>query len=148
MYYYSNFEDHSVSDHQQRLLFLDGWRPWHKPRGKKSRILSVYDAKLTLRYTNPRGIPRAPFVDKVEEFISGPEDINATLHKFDEMLSSLLLWWTLWLARKYKFMEVNRLKQLQRLRSSIPDMQKTLDTVKFLESKQVCIPVPWTQSWW
>jgi len=75
-------------------------------------------------YTNPRGIPRAPFVDKVEEFVSGPEDINATLHKFDEMLS------------KYKFMEVNRLKQLQRLRSSIPDMQKTLDTVKFLESKQ------------
>lgn len=39
-------------------------------------------------------------------------------------------------------MEVNRLKQLQRLRSSIPDMQKTLDTVKFLESKQVSIPVP------
>jgi len=25
---------------------------------------------------------------------------------------------------------------MQRLRSSIPDMQKTLDTVKFLESKQ------------
>ena len=36
-------------------------------------------------------------------------------------------------------MEVNRIKQLQRLRSSIPDMQKTLDTVKFLESKQVII---------
>ena len=34
-------------------------------------------------------------------------------------------------------MEANRLKQLQRLRGSIPDMQKTLDTVKFLESKQV-----------
>ena len=34
-------------------------------------------------------------------------------------------------------MEVNRIKQMQRLRTSIPDMQKTLDTVKFLESKQV-----------
>jgi len=75
-------------------------------------------------YTNPRGIPRAPFVDKVEEFVTNPEDINATLRKFDEMLS------------KYKFMEVNRIKQLQRLRSSIPDMQKTLDTVKFLDSKK------------
>jgi prefoldin subunit 5 len=33
-------------------------------------------------------------------------------------------------------MEVSRIKQLQRLRSSIPDMQKTLDTVKFLDSKK------------
>ena len=36
-------------------------------------------------------------------------------------------------------MEVNRIKQLQRLRTSIPDMQKTLDTVKFLESKQASV---------
>lgn len=38
-------------------------------------------------YTNPRGIPRAPFVGKVEEFVTSPEDINGTLRKFDEMLS-------------------------------------------------------------
>jgi len=38
-------------------------------------------------------------------------------------------------------MEVNRIKQMQRLRSSIPDMQKTLETVKFLELKQVQSPV-------
>ena len=37
-------------------------------------------------------------------------------------------------------MEVNRIKQMQRLRASIPDMQKTLETVKFLESKQA-LPV-------
>jgi len=75
-------------------------------------------------YTNPRGIPRAPFVDKVEEYITSPDEVNATLRKFDEMLS------------KYKFMEVNRINQLSRLRTSIPDMQKTLDTVKFLDSKK------------
>jgi hypothetical protein len=39
--------------------------------------------------------------------------------------------------RKYKFMEVNRIKNLQRLRVSIPDLQKTFDTVKFLDSKKV-----------
>jgi hypothetical protein len=43
------------------------------------------------RYTNPRGIPRAPFVDKVEEFVTSPEEINATLRKFDEMLSYVSL---------------------------------------------------------
>jgi hypothetical protein len=34
-------------------------------------------------------------------------------------------------------MEVNRIKQVQRLRGSIPDMQRSLDTIKFLESKRV-----------
>ena len=92
---------------------------------------------MLFRYTNPRGIPRAPFVDKVDDFLSSPDDIPSTLRKFDEMLSSGPLPVSLLTGRKYKFMEVNRIKQMQRLRSSIPDMQKTLDTVKFLESKQV-----------
>ena len=38
---------------------------------------------------------------------------------------------------KYKFMQVNRIQNLQRLQSSIPDLQRTLDTVKFLECKKV-----------
>ena len=89
------------------------------------------------RYTNPRGIPRAPFVEKVEEYVASPEEVPATLRKFDEMLSYPFPGRKMLTTSKYKFMEVNRIKSLARLRSSIPDMQKTLDTVKFLESRQV-----------
>ena len=51
------------------------------------RILFVSVLSHLNRYTNPRGIPRAPFVDKVDEYVTSPEDINGTLRKFDEMLS-------------------------------------------------------------
>lgn len=37
--------------------------------------------------TNPRGIPYAPFVDKVEEYITSREDVQATLRSFQEMIS-------------------------------------------------------------
>jgi hypothetical protein len=47
--------------------------------------------------SNPRGIPKAPFVDKVEEFID--ENAETTLKKFTEMIS------------KYKFMESSHLQR-------------------------------------
>lgn len=37
--------------------------------------------------TNPRGIPYAPFVDKVEDYVSTREDVEPTLRKFQEMIS-------------------------------------------------------------
>ena len=37
--------------------------------------------------TNPRGIPYAPFVDKVEDYVSSREDVEKTLKSFQEMIS-------------------------------------------------------------
>lgn len=37
--------------------------------------------------TNPRGIPYAPFVDKVEDYITSREDVQSTLRSFQEMIS-------------------------------------------------------------
>jgi len=103
--------------------------------------VSLTKWNLNNSYTNPRGIPGAPFVEKVEDIVTSPEEIAATMRKFDEMLSYVGHSCQL-TKRKYKFMEMSRIKQLQRLRTSIPDLQKTLDTVLFLESKkvQVCRP--------
>lgn len=56
-------------------------------KGKDTTYSHIVDFVSLNRYTNPRGIPRAPFVDKVEEYVASPEDINPTLRKFDEMLS-------------------------------------------------------------
>ena len=37
--------------------------------------------------TNPRGIPYAPFVDKVEDYVTSRADVEATLKNFQEMIS-------------------------------------------------------------
>jgi hypothetical protein len=51
--------------------------------------LLLINMLIPCSYTNPRGIPRAPFVDKVEDFLTSPDDVSSTLRKFDEMLSYL-----------------------------------------------------------
>jgi hypothetical protein len=37
--------------------------------------------------TNPRGIPYAPFVDKVEDYVTSRADVESTLKNFQEMIS-------------------------------------------------------------
>ncbi|KAF2399927.1 Prefoldin, subunit 3 [Trichodelitschia bisporula] len=73
---------------------------------------------------NPRGIPFAPFVDKVEDYVSGREEVEGTLKSFQEMIS------------KYQFMQANTEQRAEGLRAKIPDIQKTLDTVRFLKTRK------------
>ncbi|KAK5156476.1 peptide chain release factor 1 [Oleoguttula sp. CCFEE 6159] len=74
--------------------------------------------------TNPRGIPYAPFVDKVEDYVSSRAEVESTLKSFQEMIS------------KYQFMEVNTQRRAAGLKDKIPDIQKTLDTVRFLQTRK------------
>ncbi|CAG8275436.1 unnamed protein product [Penicillium salamii] len=79
------------------------------------------DAKSTVTtQTNPRGIPVAPFIDNVSDYVSSRDDVEPTLRRFQEMIS------------KYQFMEVNAQRRGQGLREKIPDIRKTLDMVRFL----------------
>ncbi|KAK4131084.1 Prefoldin, subunit 3 [Trichocladium antarcticum] len=71
--------------------------------------------------TNPRGIPYAPFVDKVEDYVSSRADVEPTLRRFQEMIA------------KYQFMEQNLQRRVGGLRDKLPDIQKTLETVRFLK---------------
>ncbi|MCJ1244578.1 peptide chain release factor 1 [Trapelia coarctata] len=73
--------------------------------------------------TNPRGIPYAPFVDKVEDYVSSRAEVDGTMKSFQEMIS------------KYQFMEVNTQRRMAGLKDKIPDIQKTLDTVRFLKTR-------------
>ncbi|KAI9809627.1 MAG: peptide chain release factor 1 [Sarcosagium campestre] len=74
--------------------------------------------------TNPRGIPQAPFVDKVEDYVASREQVEGTLKSFQEMIS------------KYQFMEVNTQRRAVGLKEKIPDIQKTLDTVRYLKTRK------------
>lgn len=81
--------------------------------------------------TNPRGIPYAPFIEKVEDYVPQTSDrasqrqhVEATLKKFDEMI------------QKYQFMEANTSKRAEGLRDKIPEYKRTLETVRFLITRQ------------
>ncbi|KAJ2965875.1 hypothetical protein NQ176_g10410 [Zarea fungicola] len=74
--------------------------------------------------TNPRGIPTAPFVDKVEDYVTSRDEVEGTLRNFQELIS------------KYQFMEMNLQRRMAGLKDKIPDIQKTLDTVLFLKLRK------------
>lgn len=86
--------------------------------------LTAHSKELTSAPGNPRGIPTAPFVDNVADYVSTREDVEPTLRSFQEMIS------------KYQFMEVNTQRRGQGLREKIPDIQKTLETVRFLGKRR------------
>ncbi|KAM0162020.1 hypothetical protein ACHAQE_003442 [Botrytis cinerea] len=82
------------------------------------------DTKKDAARTNERGIPYAPFVDRVEDYVTTRADVEPTLKRFQEMIS------------KYQFMEVNQQKRVAGLKINMPDIQKTLDTVRFLKTRK------------
>ncbi|KAL1595549.1 peptide chain release factor 1 [Nothophoma quercina] len=73
--------------------------------------------------TNPRGIPRAPFVDRVEDYVTDRSEVESTINSFKEMIS------------KYQFMQANTQRRAAGLKDKIPDIQKTLETVRFLKTR-------------
>ncbi|KZT19578.1 Prefoldin subunit 3 [Neolentinus lepideus HHB14362 ss-1] len=74
---------------------------------------------------NPRGIPKAPFVANVEEYVGGYEaDVEPTLRKIQDALA------------KYRYMDANLQQRRQGLAEKIPDIKKTLAMVEFLRERR------------
>ncbi|KZP27876.1 Prefoldin, subunit 3 [Athelia psychrophila] len=70
---------------------------------------------------NPRGIPRAPFIENVEAHIGGPDvEVEPTLKQFQDALA------------KYRYMDTNLTQRRQGLEEKIPDIKKTLAMVEYL----------------
>jgi len=75
--------------------------------------------------TNPRGIPRAPFISNIEEHVGGPDvEAESTLKQFQEAIA------------KYRYMEVNLTQRRKGLLEKVPDIRKTLDMVVLLKEQQ------------
>lgn len=70
--------------------------------------------------SNPRGIPRAPFVDNVQRFLSGSSH-EQTLQKFQEMI------------QKYRFMENHLLTRQSSISTKIPEISNSLELVKVVQ---------------
>ncbi|EAU87397.1 prefoldin subunit [Coprinopsis cinerea okayama7 len=74
---------------------------------------------------NPRGIPKAPFIADVEEYLGGPDgDVEATLRTFQDAIA------------KYRYMDGSLTQRRASLEEKIPDIKKTLDMVEFIRDRK------------
>ncbi|OMJ12060.1 Prefoldin subunit 3 [Smittium culicis] len=74
--------------------------------------------------TNPRGIPKAPFIEDIGDYISKNESAQITLKKFTEAIN------------KYKFMEINTMQRRKGLEDKIPEIEKSLKMVEFIMNRE------------
>ncbi|RKP29606.1 Prefoldin, subunit 3 [Metschnikowia bicuspidata] len=80
---------------------------------------------LKPKKTNPRGIPEAPFIEKVDAIITDPEtQFKPTMAMFQDRL------------QQYKYMEVSKQQQLADLRFKIPDIENNLAVIRHLQQQQ------------
>ncbi|KAG7821684.1 hypothetical protein KL928_000159 [Ogataea angusta] len=78
--------------------------------------------------TNPRGIPQAKFIEKIEDFIDPKTCTDDDVSVFLKELQVRL--------QQYQFMEENKRSTLSNLNTKIPDIKKTLDMCRFLKSRK------------
>lgn len=85
-----------------------------------------YGILLTLhsKVKNPRGIPQAPFVEKVEDYVKDPADFEKILSIFQERL------------QQYKYMEQSKINAAKQFKAKIPEIKDSLTMVQFLNSKK------------
>ncbi|KAK2460407.1 hypothetical protein APHAL10511_007572 [Amanita phalloides] len=73
---------------------------------------------------NPRGIPKAPFIADVDEYMGPDADVEGTLRAFQDALA------------KYRYMDSNLTQRRQSLEDNVPDIKKTLDLVEYLQERR------------
>ncbi|TNY20219.1 Prefoldin subunit-domain-containing protein [Rhodotorula diobovata] len=75
--------------------------------------------------TNPRGVPKAVFLEDVTEFVGGPEgDAEVALKTLQDTLA------------KYKFMEQSSLQRRAGLEDKVPELERTIEMVDLLIRKK------------
>ncbi|GAA93748.1 uncharacterized protein L969DRAFT_42316 [Mixia osmundae IAM 14324] len=73
---------------------------------------------------NPRGIPRAIFIENVPDFLGGPEaEAEGVLKSLEETLS------------KYKFMQTSTSSKAANLEAKVPELTETLKVITVLQEK-------------
>ncbi|KAH9887034.1 Prefoldin subunit 3 [Cubamyces lactineus] len=73
---------------------------------------------------NPRGIPKAPFIADVAEFLGPDPNPENALKEFQAALA------------KYRYMDHNLTQRRRGLEDKIPDIKKTLAMVEFLQERR------------
>lgn len=99
--------------------------PWLNSLSTYQKVSLSDSSNFRTTQTNPRGIPQAPFIEKVDAIIKNPEqEFEGALAAFQERL------------QQYKYMELSKQQQLADLNQKIPDIEKNLDVIRHIESKK------------
>ena len=86
--------------------------------------MSLATQEFPEAYINPRGIPRVEFVENVETLLKNRGvTADTMLRQFQEQYS------------KYKLMDHKLSQNKSQLSSRVPEIQKTLETVRFLKRR-------------
>ncbi|KAL4077973.1 Prefoldin subunit 3 [Scleroderma citrinum] len=74
---------------------------------------------------NPRGIPNAPFIGNIEEYLGGPDGaVEGPLKDLQDAIA------------KYRYMDGSLTQRRKGLEDKIPDIRKTLHMVEFLQTRR------------
>ncbi|EPS95605.1 Prefoldin subunit 3, partial [Fomitopsis schrenkii] len=77
-----------------------------------------------MQVKNPRGIPQAPFIADVEDYLGLNKDVETALREIQGALA------------KYRYMEQNLAQRRKGLEDKVPDIKKTLSMVEFLQERR------------
>ncbi|OLL26604.1 Prefoldin subunit 3 [Neolecta irregularis DAH-3] len=77
----------------------------------------------TLSAKSHSGIPESPWIESVDVFLQSRDQVEPKLQEFQELI------------QKYKYMESQLVKKASGLAQKIPDIDKTLMTVKEIQKK-------------
>lgn len=89
---------------------------------KHSNVTEHQSLTSRPKNTNPRGIPEAPFIEKVESIIKDPEtEFKPAMTAFQDRL------------QQYKYMELSKQQQLADLKLKIPDIEKNLAVISHIK---------------
>ena len=95
-------------------------QPQSQPEVKEDPLLKVLVDKTK---KNSRGVPAMNFIDNVDDWI-------------DKYTSQKLISYINQYLNKYKFMEAQIVKSNEGLNIKIPDIEKCLETIEYLEKKE------------
>lgn len=96
-----------------------------KPKSTFGGIATIGIHNDTIDKSNPRGIPYAPFVANVDDFVGGQDaGVEGIMASFKEMTS------------KYQYMEGSLQNRRKGIEVKVPDIEETLNVVKFLEARR------------
>ncbi|KAF7789129.1 hypothetical protein EIP86_000064 [Pleurotus ostreatoroseus] len=73
---------------------------------------------------NARGIPKAPFIADVAEYLGPNAEVESALKEFQAAIA------------KYRYMEHNLSQRRRGLEDKIPDIKKTLGMIEFLQERR------------
>ncbi|CAN3364722.1 prefoldin subunit 3 [Diutina catenulata] len=79
---------------------------------------------LKPKHTNPRGIPEAPFLEKVDAVIKNASEFEPVMKASQDRL------------QQYKYMEISKRQQLADLNQKIPDIEKNLAVIAQLREQK------------